>query len=1091
MAIKIVSAGAGSGKTYRLSSEMVAFLQGGVRPEGIIATTFTKKAAAELQERVRVRLLQEGMRQEAALLSNALIGTVHGLGVKLLQRFAYEAGVSPNVSIIAEEDHQLLFNQALATVLTEERVDRMEQLVIHLGLVDNTYFDWRNEVRKITEVARANNFTEEILEKSKHLSIASFQNLLDAPPQADAIYFQNQLRALLDQTIQSVDTDKDSTKTTRDALFTLKRYAHELDLKKRLDWKTWARLGKLKIGAKSREQAEALIQFAKSHHQHPDFHQDIKDFTYLLFDISIDALKEYEAYKKQRGLIDYTDMEVLVSHLLDHPSIEQVLRAELDLLMVDEFQDTSPIQLEIFLKLSKLAKASVWVGDPKQSIYGFRGAAPELMQAIIEAEGGIDPANIQRYSWRSREDIVYCTNALFTKAFPKIPEEQVALLPKRTKVATTDSQNKINEPIEIGAALHHWHLQVEQEEGKKTRQPRQPWMENAIAQTLRTMLERQSFYIIPKGESEARRLQAGDVAILCRSNKQCQEMANAIHRSGLKAAISRAGLLQTAEAKLVLACLKYLLNRNDSLSIAEILLLANNEALEDIIEDRLDFLQKLEQSEIRMRWSSEVPFIQRLDELRKECKDYSSAEILDRLLEELELRRKVVSWGKIQQRLDNIDRLRYYAKQYEEACNRMYTASSLGGFLLWLLNLARQEKDMQASGATSDAVNILTYHRSKGLEWPMVICHSLDQNLRADVFGLEIMAESDQVDVNDILGNRWLRYWINPYDRSLAGTHLAEQLEISPVQAKKKQHALEEENRLLYVGITRARDYIVFPSAANPTKWLNRTWHEGREDYPTLDPNSSESPCHWNGHFLDVETETFIYPKVFTEHLIEETKVSFWEPVAGEKSYPKYFIDPVEEPFIALKNVKVGPPNYYGTPLIIPEQADKYLISKCVKAFLVAYHDDYDQGEQEAIADDLIKRYHLEGVIQPTLLLSVANNWFSHLRHSLPAGKVYRKWPLVHWYQGRQFDTIIDWVIESDETIYLVQNSGFAGAKKEWKTKVLELSSWFFLVKEAYQSFYPQKNIQPYLNLVLNGVTLKIDFIDLKKDTAQLQMTFE
>ena len=1091
MAIKIVSAGAGSGKTYRLSSEMVAFLQDGVRPEGIIATTFTKKAAAELQERVRIRLLQEGMRQEAALLSNALIGTVHGLGVKLLQRFAYEAGVSPNVSIIAEEDHQLLFNQALATVLTEERVDRMEQLVIHLGLVDNSYFDWRNEVRKITEVARANNFTEAVLEKSKQLSLASFQDLLDAPPKANAEHFQQQLRSLLDLTIQNIDTEKDATKTTREALFTLKRYAHELDLKKRLDWKTWARLGKLKIGAKSREQAEALVQFAKGHHQHPDFHQDIQAFTHLLFDISIAALQEYEAYKKQRGLIDYTDMEVLVSRLLDHPSIEQVLRAELDLLMVDEFQDTSPIQLEIFLKLSKLAKASVWVGDPKQSIYGFRGAAPELMHAIIEAEGGIDPANIQRYSWRSREDIVYCTNALFTKAFPKIPQEQVSLIPKRTKLASADSQNDTNEPIEVGTALQHWHFQVEQEEGKKTRQPRQPWMENAIAQTLGTVLERQSYYIIPKGESEPRLLQAGDVAILCRSNKQCQEVAKALHRSGLKVAISRAGLLQTAEAKLVLACLKYLLNRNDSLSIAEILLLANNEALEDIIEDRLDFLQAVEKAETRLRWASDTPFIQRLDELRKECKDYSSAEILDRLLEELELRRKVVSWGKIQQRLDNIDRLRYYAKQYEEACNRMYTASSLGGFLLWLLNLERQEKDMQASGATADAVNILTYHRSKGLEWPMVICHSLDQNLRADVFGLELMAESEEVDINNILGNRWLRYWINPYDRSLAGTHLAEQLEISPVQAQKKQQALEEENRLLYVGITRARDYLVFPSAAQPTKWINRTWHEGREDYPTLDPNSTESPWHWDGHFLDIETETFIYPKIFTEKTTEQEHIAFWEPVAGERNYPKYFIDPVEEPFLDLKNVKVAAPNYYGTPLLIPDQADKYLISKCVKAYLVAYRDQYDKAEKEAIADDLISRYQLDGVIQSALLLSIASKWFDHLQQSLPAGKIHRKWPLVHWYQGRQFETIIDWVIEAEDTIYLVQNSGFAGAKKEWKTKALELSSWFYLARDAYQAFYPHKNIQSYLNLVLNGVTIKIDFVDLKKDTAQLQMTFE
>ena len=94
--IKIISAGAGSGKTYRLTQEMVTLLRKGTRASGIIATTFTSKAAAELQERVRTKLLEEGLTEQANDLSNALIGTVHGLGVKLLQRFAFEAGVSPH-----------------------------------------------------------------------------------------------------------------------------------------------------------------------------------------------------------------------------------------------------------------------------------------------------------------------------------------------------------------------------------------------------------------------------------------------------------------------------------------------------------------------------------------------------------------------------------------------------------------------------------------------------------------------------------------------------------------------------------------------------------------------------------------------------------------------------------------------------------------------------------------------------------------------------------------------------------------------------------------------------------------------------------
>jgi ATP-dependent helicase/nuclease subunit A len=109
--IEILSAGAGSGKTYTLTGRMVSLLQQGIRPAGIMATTFTQKAAAELQDRVRVRLLEAGMRDAANELGQALIGTVHGIGVRLLQRFAFEAGVSPLVEIIAEGDSRRLFNE--------------------------------------------------------------------------------------------------------------------------------------------------------------------------------------------------------------------------------------------------------------------------------------------------------------------------------------------------------------------------------------------------------------------------------------------------------------------------------------------------------------------------------------------------------------------------------------------------------------------------------------------------------------------------------------------------------------------------------------------------------------------------------------------------------------------------------------------------------------------------------------------------------------------------------------------------------------------------------------------------------------------
>ena len=710
MNLKIISAGAGSGKTYRLTQELVQLLSGDLRASGIIATTFTTKAAAELQERVRVKLLEEGLTEQANDLTNALIGTVHGLGVKLLKRFAFEAGVSPEVAIIADEDQQVMFNKSLATVLTTERIHKMETFSDRLGLNKRQRYDWRLEVKKLCDVARANDFSIEVLEKSKSKSFETFQQFLRPVNDQPNDYFSNNLKQHLQKTITGLESNEDTTKITLTATNTLKALANNLNLKNELNWHEWVKISKLKVGAKSREDVEQLIEFAKEHETHPEFHKDIENFISGIFDIAIEAIKEYDQYKKQRGLIDYIDMEIQVKRLLDDVKVRKVLAEELDLLMVDEFQDTSPIQLEIFLKLSKIAKHSIWVGDPKQSIYGFRGADPKLMQAIIEATGGVKKEDIQEFSWRSREDIVHLTNALFTKAFKDIPDKQIVLKPKRTKLDNPSDPNFKAEPLEMGDAVIHWHFDFDGE----GRMPGRPWTENCIAHALKRTLERET-YIFPKGANSKRLLEPGDVAILCRSNYECLEMAEALHRAGLKAAISRNGLLSTAESKIILACLKYILNRSDSLSVAEILLLAAEMDIEDIIENRLDYLELREQKKTNAAWAVENPIIEQLNELRNQVIELSSTEILNLVLEELDLRRIIASWGKVQQRMDNIDELRKLALKYEEACNRLHTAASLGGMLLWLNELEKSDQDMQGSGEGRDAVNVMTYHKSKGL----------------------------------------------------------------------------------------------------------------------------------------------------------------------------------------------------------------------------------------------------------------------------------------------------------------------------------------------------------------------------------------
>jgi len=1070
MNIRIISAGAGSGKTYRLTSEMVDLLKSGLRAGGIIATTFTKKAAAELQERVRVRLLEAGMTEQADALTNALIGTVHGLGVKLLKRFAYEAGVSPEVDIIADEDQQVLFNQSLATVLTEERVERMEALCARFGLNDNDYFDWRNEVRQLTEVARANDFSEEVLERSKQQSFESFLPFLGEVADRSPEAFNEGLAALLGDTITRLENNEDGTKTTQTAVNKLKGLQRELRLRGWLSWPDWARIAKLKVGAKSRDDAEELIDFAARHDTNPAFHQNIRDFIYQLFDIAISAIREYDRYKKQRGLIDYTDMEVLVKQLLDQESVREVLSEELDLLMVDEFQDTSPIQLEIFLKLSRLAPHSIWVGDPKQSIYGFRGADPRLMQAVIEAVGGVAPDDIQTHSWRSREDIVYATNALFTKAFDFLPEEQVALQPKRTKTATEDSLNEDNEPIEVDDALMHWHFVYD---GEGRRQPGKPWMENCIAEAIVQLLNGKK-HILPKGEKEYRLARPGDIAVLCRSNNDCQAVAEALARAGLRTAISRAGLLDTAEATLILACLKYLLNRRDSLSIAEILLLGEGWRTEQIIEHRLDYLEPDQENNSREAWAFDQPLIRRLEELRDEVIELSSAEMLDQLLESLDLRRVIISWGNPQQRLDNVDVLRRFALQYEEACNRMHSAASLGGFLLWLGEQARREEDKQGSGEGPDAVNVLTYHRSKGLEWPIVVCHSLEKRLRSDIWGIEIVPETDEVDLDNVLGNRWLRYWVNPYDRQNKNTPVDNRLSESTAQTEKDEESRREEARLLYVGMTRARDYLILPSSGYPTRWLNRVWH-GDENTPTLLPDTHESPWEWKDNFLDIYTETFAFPKDFPHADTVDGPISFLEARRGKEPHIPYLIDLREEKLNGEFEARPGANTQYASAIPMDEETDTYQAAKMLKAFLAGFRPAASTEQQAAMARGFLKRFELEEFIDLPDLLDYGRRFYGYLDQQYTIQQEYRHYPIRYFFKGRLFEPTLDLLLHTDRGLLLIQHSSFDGKDSKAKNKALELADFLFLSRRALQEVFGEVPVRTMVHFVLQSRLIEVE----------------
>lgn len=825
--IEFISAGAGSGKTYRLTAILSdALATGTARPSGVVAMTFTLKAAAELRQRARKALLDQGRLDLSTAIGQSRIGTVNAVCNQLLQRHCFELGHSPDQTVLSEAQSMQMLRRALEEVLDPTQRDALVRFCDRFDLERS---DWDKPVRLIVDAARANGIDAEGL---KAMGPANAKAMLAnwPAPLADGPALSAQLVAAMSAATAAVEkhveevraTGKEPQKNTQGALEELRKCRKDFANGTWM-WKQWVSLTQLDAGAKLRAVVQPVVDAAAVHEQHPEFHDDVLQYLALVYELASLALASYEDAKREAGAQDFTDQEMLFLRALrESDSVRTALAESLDLVLVDEFQDTSPIQLAVFVELAKLAKRSVWVGDPKQAIYGFRGTDSGLIASVLDAIpswGGSMGAPLTN-SRRSVSSLVKLVNEAFTPAFPKLKPEAIQLSPVRSEhpsqpsvVTWTLESNNIQEDFHaLGLAL--------------------------------TELLASGFQVEDPDSGAWRAAGPGDIAVLCRYNYHIPFVAATLHEWGLPCVSTRPGLLSTPEATLVVACLRRMQDPSDTVATAQIVSLTNSVPAELWLDDRLRHVRG---GGAPAAWKAQGPdahpLVERLEVLRGRLAALTPFEALCLAKAESGVWRATAQWSTTPKeaaaRAANVEALLRMAATYEDECRSSKRPATVAGLLQWLADQAAAGLDARAS-ATSGAVEVLTHHGSKGLEWPIVVLTGLDAEARSGLWDVRARTNG-AFDAQEPLRGRFIHYWPRPYG-SRRMPDVLKRAQASPLGIEMQEQATDEHKRLLYVSCTRARDVMVLVSHRRKmaTAWTDtigasKLFFSGEGEVPLLD----------------------------------------------------------------------------------------------------------------------------------------------------------------------------------------------------------------------------------------------------------------
>ncbi|MDN5293795.1 MAG: ATP-dependent helicase/nuclease subunit [Eubacteriales bacterium] len=849
----LVAAAAGAGKTSVLVERVAGLITAPdpsqrVPVDRLLVVTFTRAAAEELRERIGRRLkdmlaadpANTYLQEQIYLLPAAHFSTFHSFCKWVVDNYGILVGVSPGQRVLEEGEEIILQEQALDGLFRDYYHAGNE---IFLDLVDR-YGGLRSDrglkemILTLYRYAAVHPYPLAWLQEKER----DYGNLtsLAATPWAEAIKKEiarqwqrgeDFLRAALclarqegqERVEELLTRDLETLAKLRDACQKEWPELQKAVLEAKFDrWQIRGLKGeKVEWIKHCRRQAQNVVKRVKDKYFSRSQEEWLEELTGLtgsvqaLFGLVREFTARYQEEKKKVGCLDFNDLEHLTLQILsgkgaDGVTVAGELREKFRFILVDEYQDINPTQEEILNLLCGAEKEKLFmVGDIKQSIYRFRLAVPEIFldkyRSFSTREGDKELRLDLSHNFRSRPEVVAGINFLCRQ----IMREDVAEVEydERAELRCAAFYPPRPDGCPVPVEVHI--IQKNEDENGERENERKEGAEieaedirleaRVIARRIKEMMAA-GFPVYDPKKGEYRPCSYGDIAVLLRTIRSTGEVVAAeFTAAGVPVFIDTGGsLLETTEGNLFLALLAIIDNPRQDIPLAAVLLspvggfTPEELALLRSRYPKGELYDLLRQAEAEEKGEKVKEFLRRLKEWRQLSTRMDLPSFLNYLLQETPLLEYAGSLPGGRQRQANLRLMVEHARTYQEL-----TAGGLDGLLRYFEALRRTQGTMEParlSGEGEEVVRVMSVHRSKGLEFPVVFVAGLGLSFNLGSAGPLILHRDLGVGINAVDPDARLE------TKSFA--RLA-------VEGKVRRESLAEEIRILYVALTRAKEKLI------------------------------------------------------------------------------------------------------------------------------------------------------------------------------------------------------------------------------------------------------------------------------------------